>query len=304
MITVISGGTGSVKLLRGLDRVIDEEITIIANVGDNIWLYGLYICPDIDTVVYSLSQLLDEKRGWGIKDDTFTFLESYGDLGEENWFRVGDKDLATHILRTRLLSDGHKLSWITSLIAERFGIRHKVIPATNQSLETIVMTDEGEMHLQHYWVKRGGKPKITGIRYGGLEQVEPALGVTDSILKSEKVIITPGNPVSSIGPVISISSIKDALRKTKAKKVAVSPIIGDSPLSGPAAGMMRSLGCEVSPVGIAKFYSQFLDVLLINQSDAKLVNLIRSEGPEARTANIVMNNREQEDMLARSVLSV
>lgn len=305
MITVISGGTGSAKLIRGLDAVVDaKNLTIITNVGDNIWLYGLYICPDIDTILYTLNGSLDEKRGWGLRDDTFDFLGKYGELGEDNWFKVGDNDLATHVLRTKLLSEGHTLSRITSKLARRLGIRQRIIPATDQSLQTIIQTEKGEMNLQEYWVREQGEPLVKGVYYRGIEHVEACEGVSSSILESDRVIVTSGNPISSIGPTISIPQIAEALKQTDAKKVAVSPIVGNSPINGPAGRMMKALGLDVSPTGIAEFYSSFLDTLVIDKTDESYSHAIRDLGMKAHMANIIMYTRKDEDELAKLLLSV
>lgn len=305
MITVISGGTGSAKLIRGLDAVVDsEDLTIITNVGDNIWLYGLYICPDIDTILYTLNGSLDEKRGWGLKDDTFDFLRRYGELGEDNWFKVGDNDLATHVFRTKLLGEGQTLSRITSKLARRLGIRQRIIPATDQSLQTIILTAKGEMNLQEYWVRDQGEPIVKGVHYRGIEHVEPCEGVSSSILNSERIIVTSGNPISSIGPTISIPQIAEALKQTDATKVAVSPIVGNSPISGPAGRMMRARGLDVSPVGIARFYSSFLDTLIIDKTDESYSDAIKDLGMKAHLADIIMHTREDEIELAKLLLSV
>ncbi len=305
MITVICGGTGSAKLIRGLDAVVDaEDLTIITNVGDNIWLYGLYICPDIDTILYTLNGSLDEKRGWGLKDDTFDFLRRYGELGEDNWFKIGDNDLATHVFRTKLLGEGHTLSRITSTLARRLRIRQRIIPATDQSLQTIILTPKGEMNLQEYWVRDQGEPIVQGVYYRGIEHVEPSKDVSSSILESERIIVTSGNPISSIGPTISIPQIAEALKRTTATKVAVSPIIGNSPINGPAGRMMKALGLDVSPAGIAKFYSSFLDTLVIDRTDESYSNAIKDLGMKAHLADIIMRNHEDEVELAKVLLSV
>ena len=274
MITVITGGTGSIKLVRGLDSVLDEKMTIITNVGDNIWLFGLYICPDIDTILYGLSGQLDQKKGWGIYNDTFNWLTSMNKFSDNIWFRIGDKDLDIHRLRTKLFKNGMKLSEITKLMSNRMNIKHQVIPASNHSIETTITTNDRQMHLQEFWVKNKRNLPIKDVTYKGIEIAEPADNVVNIIKNSDKIIIAPGNPISSIGPTIAITKLKKSLKESNARKIALSPIIRNKPISGPAGKMMKAKGYSVSNIGVAKFYSDFIDELVIDSSDTKYMDKI------------------------------
>jgi len=203
MITVLAGGTGSIKLVRGL-AACESDVNVVCNVGDNLWMYEMYICPDIDTTIYGLADLLDRDRGWGIRKDTFNFLRQMEAFGEETWFRIGDRDAATHLMRTNMLKNGKNLSDITRWMCGRFAINVNVMPATDSSVETIISTKKGDMHIQEYWVKHRGREPVTGIRYEGAERARPNPDVSRAIQDSRAVIIAPGNPLTSIGPMLKL----------------------------------------------------------------------------------------------------
>jgi LPPG:FO 2-phospho-L-lactate transferase len=302
MITVLSGGTGSLKLIRGLSRVAECPITIICNVGDNLWMHGLYVCPDIDTITYGLSGLLNEEKGWGIKGDTFNLLGQLAKYGSETWFRLGDKDFALHLLRTNLLQCGFSLSEITDMICEKLGIAIRVIPASDMHSETHIITEKGELHLQEFWVKRKGVDDVKNIKYHGARTAQPAPGVLNAILEAEMVIICPANPITSIGPILANSQIGGAIRKARRKVVAVSPVMGRKPVSGPAGKLMSSLGYAVSAIGIADFYSRFINVLVIDAKDIALTNEIKKIGVSVRTTKILMESFDDEVRLARFLM--
>ena len=224
---------------------------MVSNVGDNYWLYGMYICPDIDTIMYGLAGILDEERGWGVKKDTNNFLRQMEVFGEENWFRIGDRDAATHLIRTNKLKNGKNLSDITQWMCEKFAIESKVVPITDNTLETRIKSNGEDLHLQEFWVKHRGKRSIEGIEYVGADKARPLPSAINAIQDSELVIIAPGNPLTSIGPMLSIKGVKKELSKNKKKVVAVSPIIGNKSFSGPAAQYMEAAGIEVSVFGVA-----------------------------------------------------
>ncbi len=303
MITVVAGGTGSVKLVRGLARVAGD-LTVVANVGDNIWLHGLYVCPDIDTVVYGLGGMLDEKRGWGVQADTFSFIGQLRRAGEKPWFSLGDKDLAMHVVRTAMMKEGRTLSEVTRFFAERYGVDANVIPATDSEVATMISTAAGEMHLQEFWVKNRGRPKVTAVRYAGIEKAEANKAAVDAIRNSDRIIIAPGNPVSSIGPTAAIPGLRAELARARDRVVAVSPIIGDGPVSGPAAKYMKAVGLTSSPAGVAAFYRDFAGSLVISKSDAGKSGDIRRLGMDPYETNITMAGRQDEVRLARYLLKV
>ena len=303
MITLIAGGTGSVKLARGLSKVTDN-LTVIANVADNIWLHGLYICPDIDTVTYGLSGILDKSRGWGVIDDSFVFMEQMNKLGQDYWFKIGDKDLAFHTIRTHFINEGKSLSWITEWIRKRLSISTVILPASDQHFETRIETSLGDMHIQEYWVKNHAELDILNIRYEGIEQADPNLNTLEAIRNSDMIVIAPGNPISSIGPVTSIPSIRKELAARKNKVIAVSPIIGNQALSGPASKYLQAMGIESSPAGIASLYSDISSNLVISEADTKYENEIQSHGVDVFKTNIIMENEQDEIKLSNQLLKL
>lgn len=301
MITVLAGGTGSVKLVRGLAR-ISRDVTVVCNVGDNIWLYGLYVCPDIDTVTYGLAGLLDQKRGWGVRGDTFSFVSRMKAMGAPAWFGLGDRDLATHVYRTEMLRRKKSLTEVTGTIAEALGVASSILPATDDEVETVISTPKGKMHLQEFWVKNNAKPAVTGVAFKGASQARPTRQVIASIRNSEKIIIAPANPVSSIGPMLAIPGLRRELEHARERVVAVSPIIGAKPVSGPAAKYMKALGLEVSPVGVASYYKDIASSLFIAKTDLQMAGRIRRLGMEAETAEIMMKGPSGEARLARHLV--
>lgn len=304
MITILAGGTGSAKLVRGLVKNISEDINIIVNIGDNITLHGLYICPDIDTILYTLSDQLNSKQGWGVKDDTYRFLKQISIYGGEDWFKIGDKDLALHIMRTKLLKTGLTLTETTKIISTKLGISQKVIPASDQHIETRIKTPEREMHLQEFWVKHKGDPNVIEVIYSSVKNPEPSPEVINAILNADKVIICPANPVSSIGPMINIAKIKNTLKKVRERVIAISPIIGTNPVSGPASKMLQSIGVEVSAKGVAKMYSSFISKMIINDTDKKMISDIEPMDIMVSITNILMKNEDDEQRLAKFLIAV
>ncbi|KRT65024.1 MAG: LPPG:FO 2-phospho-L-lactate transferase, LPPG:FO 2-phospho-L-lactate transferase [Candidatus Dadabacteria bacterium CSP1-2] len=304
MITTLGGGVGAAKFLKGLSRIPEGELfTTIVNTGDDIAISGLRISPDIDTIIYRLSGLVDKEKGWGIKEDTFHGLEALGRFGVETWFKLGDKDLATHIYRTYLRNRGFTPSEITNRVAKAFGINNIIIiPMTDDEVETWIVTDEGEMHIQEYLVKRGMKPKVKGISIKGIENARPAPGVIQAIEEARGVIVCPSNPIISIGPILQVKGIREALKRTQAKVIAISPLVGGAPLKGPADKLMRGLGLEVSSTQVAKLYNDFIDEIVIDEKDAFEADTIRSIGIKPVVADTVMSNDEKAERLARWVL--
>lgn len=298
MITVLAGGTGSVKLVRGLARV-SKDVAAVCNVGDNIWLYGLYVCPDIDTVTYGLAGLLDQRKGWGIRGDTFSFIDQMKTMGQPAWFGLGDRDLATHIYRTEMLLRKKSLTDVTCDIAKTLGVGPKILPATDDEVTTVISTPRGGMHLQEFWVKNGAKPKVTGVTFSGANNAKPTRQVVDAIRNSEKIVIAPANPVSSIGPMLAIPGLRRELERARKRVVAVSPIIGRKAVSGPAAKYMQALGLEVSPAGVAKYYKGVAGSIVIAKSDSEMAESIKRLGVEAITADIMMKGQSGEARLAR-----
>jgi len=281
-----------------------HDLTVISNIADNIWFHGLYICPDIDTIIYGLADILDKKRGWGVMDDSFMFIEQMKKLGQDYWFKIGDKDLALHIIRTNFLNKGKSLSWITEWIQKKFSISSTIIPASDDHVETRIETSLGEMHIQEFWVKNHAKLDISNIRYKGIETATANSRAVESIKNSELVIIAPGNPISSIGPIISLPIIRKELESKKDSVIAVSPIVGNSPLSGPASKYMQVMGIESSPFGIASYYKDIASNLVISQMDDGYKNKINKLGIDVYKTNIVMQNLQDEITLSNYILSI
>jgi len=302
MITILSGGTGSVKLVRGLASQI-QDLNVISNVGDNYWLYGMYLCPDIDTIIYGLADLLDFERGWGIKKDSFGFLRQMEVFGEETWFSIGDRDAATHLMRTNMLKNGRNLSDITKWMCEKFAVEAKVIPVTDNTVETRISTNKGELHLQEYWVKYRGLDEVLGIQYIGADKARPNPEAINAMHDSKLVIIAPGNPLTSIGPMLSIKGVRKELSKIKKKVVAVSPLIGDQAISGPAAKYMQAAGIEVSAYGVAKMYSDVCSHMIIDNKDKALAKKIQNLDTKVYETKIKMINKEGENALASFILN-
>ena len=301
MITVLAGGTGSVKLVRGLVAQ-EKKVNVISNVGDNYWLYGLYVCPDIDTIIYGLADLLDQDKGWGIKKDTFNFKRQMEVFGEETWFGGGDRDAATHLIRTNMLKNGKNLSDITKWMCEKFAVTANIIPVTDNTVETRITTNKGELHLQEYWVKHRGMDPVEGIQYVGADKARPNPEAINAIHDSDMVILAPGNPLTSIGPMLQLKGIRKELSKMKKKVVAVSPLIGDNSISGPAAKYMQAAGIESNAYGLAKMYSDVCSNVIVDTKDKALVSKIQGLDMKAYETKITMKNKLAEEALANFIL--
>ncbi len=303
MITILAGGTGSAKFIRGIAQLIPQEkLTIISNVADNIKIYGLYVCPDIDTILYLLAGLLDKIKGWGIIKDSFNLNKMLAKYGCENWFKIGDSDLATHLYRTQLINDGLKLSEATEIMKKKLNIKARILPATDEWVETKILTENDEIHLQEFWVKNKAQDKILKIIYENTEKANPAPGVIDAIENAKAIIISPANPITSIKPILAVRKITDALKNSRTKTLAISPIIGESPISGPAGKLMKDLGYKVSPLTVISFYRDFIKFFLIDTKDSHLKERINSVDIKCIPTNITMTNLEQERCLAKFAL--
>jgi len=301
LITILAGGSGSVKMVRGFASQ-RTDINVVTNVGDNYWLYGMYICPDIDTITYGLADLLDHDKGWGIKKDTFGFLRQMEIFGEETWFRIGDRDTATHLTRTNMLKNGKSLSYITKWMCEKLSIEIKIVPVTDNTIETRIITDRGDLHLQEFWVKHRGLDEVKGIEYQGAEKVRPNPDAMNAIHDSNLIVIAPGNPLTSIGPMLAIKGIRKELAKKKNKVVAISPIIGNSAISGPTGKYMEAAGIEVSALGVAKMYADVCSNIIIDTKDRMQTKQIESLNINVHDTKIRMTNKQSEDALAASIL--
>jgi LPPG:FO 2-phospho-L-lactate transferase len=300
MIVVLSGGTGGAKLVQGLNHVVPpENLTVIGNTGDDIDWWGLHISPDVDSILYALADLLSVERGWGVEDDSFRCLERMARLGQPTWFSLGDLDLATHLTRTNLMREGLSLSDVTAHLARRMEIRARVLPMSDDRVATLVDTPHGTLNFQEYFVRERHQVEVRGIRFEGAEDSRPAPGVLESIASAEAVILAPSNPVTSVGPILAVPGIREALRATSAPVVAVSPIIGGDAVSGPAGLLMRRKGWPSTIAGIAQAYEDFLDVLVVDLADHADADHLREGDLHVLCANTVMKSMQDKQELAR-----
>lgn len=305
MIVVLTGGTGGAKLIEGLAAEIDPaELTIICNTGDDAIFHGLHVSPDIDTIIYTLAGLSDSEKGWGIKGDTFVALEQLRRLGNEAWFNLGDKDLATHITRTRLLNDGHKLSQVTDRMRRSLGVCATILPMSDERIETRVTTPQGDISFQEFFVKEHWRPTVSRVRFEGAEKSGPGPGVLDAIRQADAIIVCPSNPITSLGPMLAVPGIRSALQNAAAPIVAVSPIIGSAAISGPAHKLMIACGFEASAFGVAKCYAEFLDTLLVADQDSALREQIESLHVTVIPTDIRMPDLAHKRRLARELLAL
>jgi len=301
MITVLAGGVGAARFLRGLIDVVDPaSVTVIGNTADDDELLGLHISPDLDTIVYTLTDAVDPEHGWGLAGDTYTCLEQSARLGEETWFRLGDADLATHVQRTFLLREGRTLSEATQEIARAFGLACRLLPMSDHSVRTVVGTDAGELSFQEYFVRRGWQDEVRALRFQGADEARPGPGVLDAIIGAGTIIVAPSNPLVSIGPILAVPGVREALQETQAAVVAVSPIVGGRALKGPADRMLASLGHEPSAVGVAGLYAGFLDTLVLDRADAALAPAVEALGVRAAVTDTVMRDAATRRALAEA----
>jgi LPPG:FO 2-phospho-L-lactate transferase len=305
MIVVLTGGTGGAKFVDGLRQVVSEkELTIIVNTGDDLEWWGLYVSPDLDSITYVMAGLLSKERGWGVKGDTFFCLQAMGELGEPIWFHTGDRDLAVHLLRSKLLTQGKTLSEVTTEIATKMGVQARILPMSNSRVETRVDTPVGELSFEEYFVQRWYQDPVNSVRFAGVADAEPAPGVIDAIMSASVVLLAPSNPVTSIGPILAVPGVTNALRQTRAPVAAISPIVGGAAVSGPAGILMASQGLPVSVAGVAQAYREFLNILVVDTRDAKAAEQLRQSGLRVHCANTIMNTADEKAALARQVLSV
>jgi LPPG:FO 2-phospho-L-lactate transferase len=305
MLVVLTGGTGGAKLIQGFSHEVDSaELTIICNTADDFVLHGLHISPDLDTIMYTLAGISDPVKGWGIQDDTFTVLHQLEKFGAEAWFKLGDRDIATHLIRTHLLRAGFKLSDVTENLRNNLGIKARILPMSDDEIETRIETAEGEISFQEYFVKQRWQPEVKKVFYAGVEKSCSAPGVLEAICDAAKIVICPSNPVTSIGSILAIPGVRDALRRATARVVGVSPMIGESAISGPAHKLMAALGMDPSALGAAEGYADFLDQFVIDREDEKLRGKIEALGIKVVATSVIMKSLDDKRRLAREVLAL
>jgi LPPG:FO 2-phospho-L-lactate transferase len=299
-VVALAGGTGSAKLLRGLSR-LPIDLTVLANVGDNTWIYGVYVCPDVDIATYTLAGI-SGPRGWGIAGDTFQVLRGLSRLGMETWFRLGDRDLAVCLDRTEMLRRGRSLTEVTRIIAKSLGVESPILPITDDHLQTRIKTPAGELHLQEFWVRERGRPRAIGVKYEGGRSAKPTPGVAAALSEADRVVVCPANPVTSVGPMLAVTGFRRLLKDTNARILALSPMEGAAPFSGPAGKLLRAVGSLPDSYGVARLYSDFADCLVVSKADAALGEKIRALGMECVTTDTRMKGPSDELRLARVMI--
>jgi LPPG:FO 2-phospho-L-lactate transferase len=268
-VAVLSGGVGGSRFVRGLLETVDPSgVTVVGNVGDDVEVLGLHVSPDLDSILYALAGLNDEERGWGRTDETWNALETAAALGGEAWFRLGDRDLGLHLVRTQALRSGDPLSAVTERLAERLGIPARVLPATDDRLRTWIDTPEGSFPFQHWFVARGHRDEVEGVRFEGSEDAAPAPGVVEAIRGADLLLVAPSNPYVSIWPVLAVKAIRAALEERSAPCIAVSPLIGGRAVKGPADRMLARLAGGTAPRHVASCYEGLIDALVVDEADA------------------------------------
>jgi LPPG:FO 2-phospho-L-lactate transferase len=303
MIAVLSGGVGGSRFLQGLVQVVPpEDVTAIVNTADDEEFFGLYVSPDPDIVTYALAGIVDEQRGWGVAGDTFRWLEAMRRFGHDTWFQIGDRDLATHLYRTRRLREGAALSQVAAEIAERLGVRSRVLPMSNHRVRSVVETDAGPLPFQRFLVQRRAGDAVRALSYDGIDAAQPALGVLDAIHDAEAVLIAPSDPLASIAPILSLPGVRDALRSRRETVGAVSPIVGGRSFQPPAAELLAGLGHEVNALGVAQLYTEVARVFVLDRQDEALAHDVRALGMEPVVADTVMRDADSKASLARVAL--
>ena len=302
-VVALAGGTGAAKFLRGLVTIMPaKDVTVIGNTGDDFEVWGLSVSPDLDTVMYTLAGLVDETKGWGVRDDTFHCRESMATLGGGTFLSIGDKDLAVHLRRTGELRGGAPLSRVTSGLCSALGVTSRILPMTDDRVRTRVRTPEGWLAFQEFFVRERCHPEVLEVAFDGADRATPAPSVLEAIHGADAIVIGPSNPVSSVGPILAVPGVRAALIETRARVVAVSPIVGASPVSGPAGNMMRARGLEVSALGVSKAYDGLLDALVVDRQDSALADPLRAVGVRMVATDAFMSDRESERALARVAL--
>jgi LPPG:FO 2-phospho-L-lactate transferase len=302
-VVAFAGGVGAARFLDGLARVLaPERLFVIGNTGDDAEIHGLHISPDLDTVTYTLAGLADRKRGWGIRGDRFRCLEALGRLGAETWFQLGDCDLATHIYRTERLRQGATLTQVTAEITRALEAGATIVPMSDDPVRTRICTASGELEFQTYFVKRRARDSVAGLRFEGSDQAAPAPGVLEAIEQAEGIVVCPSNPFISVGPILAVPGIREALRERRDRVAAISPIVGGRALKGPAADMMRSMKMRCAAAEVACLYADFAGTFVLDEVDRKQAAEVESRDVRPVVTNTIMSGRRERKSLARAVM--
>ena len=308
MLAALAGGVGAARFLRGLVQVVPpEDITVVVNTGDDDWFHGLLVCPDLDTVTYTLAGAENPDTGWGLAGETFAAIEALDRYGAATWFRLGDRDLATHLYRTERLESGATLATIADEIGRAWGVRSRLLPMSDDPISTRIDVRAGdgsltELHMQEWFVRERAEPPVVAVRFDGVDRASPAPGVLEALATADTVVVCPSNPVISIGPILAVPGVRDALRARRDRVVGVSPIIAGAPVKGPADRLMDPLGMEVSCVGVARAYRDFCSTLVIDAGDASRAPEVEALGVHAVVTDTLMRDARVAAALARNAL--
>lgn len=304
MFTVLSGGVGAARLLRSLRLVVDEgELTAVVNVGDDVVLHGLTICPDLDTVAYTLAGLNNDELGWGLAGESWRVMDELAQIGGAAWFRLGDRDLATHLYRTQRLGEGATKSEVTRELCAQWGVRATLLPATNDAVATVFDTVAGRLSFQEYFVGHHHDVVVTGVNFEGVEAARPAPGVLEAIESATRVVIAPSNPLISIEPILQVPGVRDALAARRDDVVAVSPLINGQALKGPAARLMTELGRASTSVGVADLYQGLIGTMIVDETDDDVQDQLRARDLKVIVTTTVMTSEANSRRLATAVVS-
>ena len=304
-VLALAGGVGGAKLVVGLAQCLDPgELVVGVNTGDDEEFHGLHVSPDMDTMMYTLAGLSNPETGWGLQGDTFHALSMLRSYGSDTWFNLGDRDLATHIRRTQLLGQGLTLSEVTAQLCSALGVSHSIVPISDQPVRTVLDTPEGRLSMQEYFVRRRAQPDVSAVHYEGASEARPSPVLDEALGQARMLVICPSNPALSVGPIVAVAGMKERLARFPGIRVAVSPIVGNDAVRGPAGRIMAGLGHEVSVVGVARAYHEFCDVLVIDRQDESLGPAVAEAGLRPLVTNTIMNSFQDRVDLARTVLSL
>ncbi len=304
MITVLAGGVGASRFLQGLVQVVDQrDVVVISNTGDDVEMFGLHVSPDTDIVIYALAGAVNPETGWGLTGDTFTVVDQLQRFGYERWFNLGDKDLAMAIHRTRLLRAGVPMHEVVAGLVRDWGLGCTILPMSNDPIATKIFGPNGELPFQDYMVKLRTEVDVVSVEFAGANAAKPAPGVLEALREAEVVVLAPSNPIVSVGPILAVPGVREALESSKAKRIAISPIIAGQVVKGPAAKMLTTLGHEVSAVGVARIYQGLIDVMVIDNADRELAPRVEALGMRCVVTDTMMTSAERKAELARDVLA-
>jgi LPPG:FO 2-phospho-L-lactate transferase len=304
-VVVLAGGVGAARFLRGLAQVVPpEEIVVVGNTADDMWWHGLYIAPDLDTVTYWLAGIADEARGWGIRDDSFTAQAAFERLTEESWFRLGDRDLATHLYRTGRLTAGASLHTVSAELADRLGVRARILPMCDEPVETRLKTDAGDLHFQEYFVRERWQPRVSQIYWNGIDGARPAPGVADALRTARLVVIAPSNPSISIGPILRVPGMRSLVAAARERTVAISPLIAGRAVKGPTVELLRAEGVQPDALGVGRLYRDLASGFVLDSMDAHLAGEISALGYRAAVRPTMLDDATAAREVAQTALDL